>query len=359
MTTADSDNQKAPDDQPTATIEGTPAEDATAGDVDVADGSTDGASGEASSRPAEKTSRSRATKKSGSSAAGRRSGSKKPLKGGPKSPPRSAGSSPAPDPTADEDDELNKLPANGEALSLVEGFTTIDVGDIDVRDSIDDGAGPESGGGDGDDGDSELANPELVHSVVINQPQIPEDVITTVASRTAGSGSERTQGDLLLERPFTGRLPKEFSARDVTLVQTSGASSVGRSATIRATCLIGFGPVGAPSPSTSCPRSKHRWSGTTPRSGAAWPTSLKPEPKLVGRLTCQTPRWTIWSSNWPSTSWIGFGFPPSASSMRTPQPTGSGYWNRSGPSTGTSETLACPTSARTRCTRRLLSGSTI
>ena len=117
-----------------------------------------------------------------------------------------------------DDAELNKLPADGEALSLVEGFTTIDVGDIDLRSDSEGGDTTGVDGGGAADGES--ANPELVHSVVVNEPQIPEDVITTVASRTATSGSERTQGDLLVEQPFTGRLPKEFSARDLALTRS-------------------------------------------------------------------------------------------------------------------------------------------
>lgn len=116
-----------------------------------------------------------------------------------------------------DDAEMNQLPAEGEKLSLVEGFTTIDLGDVDLRSK--DGKG-DGGKGEDTDLEGEGANPELMHSVVVNEPQIPEDVITTVVSRTAVGGSERTQGDLLVEQPFTGRLPKEFSARDLALTRS-------------------------------------------------------------------------------------------------------------------------------------------
>lgn len=121
--------------------------------------------------------------------------------------------------------ELNELPADGEALSLVEGFTTIELNEIDLRDDV--APGTEDGQGDGDDGpegsvdvDDPEANPALVHSVVVNEPQTPEDVITTVASRTATGVAERTQGDLVIDRPFTGRLVKPFAARDVALTRS-------------------------------------------------------------------------------------------------------------------------------------------
>jgi DivIVA domain-containing protein len=162
---------------------------------------------------------------------------------------------------------VNAVPEAGQELSLVEGFTTLEVGDLD-RESVDpeldppgsenpdptalistdgarpagteqiidltaeeghghdrpgsdpdpdsepgSGSGSNSGGGDGEETD-------LVYSVLVNEPQSPDEVITTVASRVATAQRDRTRGDLLLDEAFTGRLPKPFSARDVALTRS-------------------------------------------------------------------------------------------------------------------------------------------
>ncbi len=119
--------------------------------------------------------------------------------------------------------DLNTPPADGQELSLVQGFTTIDLTDGDDGVNSEDidltktsaktenGSGP-AGGVEED--------PELVHSVVVNEPRIPEEMITTVSSRTAAGQPDRTRGDLLIDEPFTGRLGNEFAARDLALTRS-------------------------------------------------------------------------------------------------------------------------------------------
>ena len=46
------------------------------------------------------------------------------------------------------------------------------------------------------------------------------DSITTVSSRSEDSQLDRNRGDLLVEKPFTGRLQKEFAARDLALTRS-------------------------------------------------------------------------------------------------------------------------------------------
>ncbi len=126
--------------------------------------------------------------------------------------------------------DLNELPADGEALSLVEGFSTIELTDADETggdtlpaDDAEDARPPGTGSQADEDEQSSPADedaPELVYSVLVNEPQTPEEVITTVASRTATSQPDRTRGDLLIDEPFTGRLGKEFAARDRALTRS-------------------------------------------------------------------------------------------------------------------------------------------
>ena len=115
--------------------------------------------------------------------------------------------------------ELNTPPADGEELSLVQGFTTIDLTDGDDVDLRGNTSGGADSGGD-KTANAEDDDQELVHSVVVNEPQIPEEVITTVTSRTASSQPDRSRGDLLIDEKFTGRLPKEFGARDLALTRS-------------------------------------------------------------------------------------------------------------------------------------------
>ncbi|MGI9597898.1 MAG: DivIVA domain-containing protein, partial [Acidimicrobiales bacterium] len=123
--------------------------------------------------------------------------------------------------------EINEPPLDGESLSLVEGFTTIELNDgADSKPAeipADQQETPDADRrSDGEPGQSseEDDGAELVYSVLVNEPQTPSDVITTVASRTATSQPDRTRGDLLLDEQFTGRLPKEFGARDRVLARS-------------------------------------------------------------------------------------------------------------------------------------------
>ncbi len=140
---------------------------------------------------------------------------------------------------------INPAPEEGQELSLVQGFTTLEVNDSDSGPDQD--SGPARGSDTGQDGgqsssadddrtqlvevidltaehaqQSEGADedPALVYSVLVNEPQSPDEVITTVASRTATAQRDRTRGDLLIEEAFTGRLPKPFAARDVALTRS-------------------------------------------------------------------------------------------------------------------------------------------
>lgn len=116
--------------------------------------------------------------------------------------------------------EMNEPPAEGQELSLVEGFTTIELNEIDLRD----GQGKDDSGSNNDEGgtgtESDGSDRELVRSAVANEGPGPEEMITTVTSRTASAQRDRTRGDLLIDEPYTGRLGKEFAARDVSLTRS-------------------------------------------------------------------------------------------------------------------------------------------
>ncbi len=109
-------------------------------------------------------------------------------------------------------DDVNRPPADGSQLSLVEGFTTIEVNDIEPA-----GALGAQGAGVGVE-----TEPERGSAPPIALPEVgsPDELITTVASRTASVQPDRTRGDLLLTDPFTGRLPREFAARDAALTRS-------------------------------------------------------------------------------------------------------------------------------------------
>lgn len=126
--------------------------------------------------------------------------------------------------------EINRPPLKGQELSLVEGFTTIELSDSDLSD--DDTSGPGTarprGGAGTDDEAIDIRDTEpggetvepLLPAVVGAVGQQPEELITTVSSRSATAQRDRTRGDLLIDEPFTGRLAPEFSARDVALTRS-------------------------------------------------------------------------------------------------------------------------------------------
>jgi DivIVA domain-containing protein len=116
-----------------------------------------------------------------------------------------------------QDETLNPVPAEGEELSLVEGFTTIDLDDEVVQAAVESQPIAEDAlvGELGAD-----ANPEVQYSVVVNEPETPEDIITTVAARTGTAKPDRMRGDIALDRAYTGRLPDAFAARDAAVARS-------------------------------------------------------------------------------------------------------------------------------------------
>lgn len=119
------------------------------------------------------------------------------------------------------DDQLNEAPLDGTSLSLVEGFSTIVLDDGDTSpapvgngnrgnghtNGHVDAASAVDGGGVGPVG------------VLVEESADPTDIVTTVAGRVNGGTSNRTQGDLLLDRPPSGKLPAVFAARDVAVTR--------------------------------------------------------------------------------------------------------------------------------------------
>ncbi len=101
--------------------------------------------------------------------------------------------------------------ADIEANSLIDGFHTIDLTDDD---SDENGSGTATAktpkGGKKRSGEAKAAARTLA---------IDDHVITTVASRVESPNTDRARGDLLLEEPFSGRVPAEFKARDVALTK--------------------------------------------------------------------------------------------------------------------------------------------
>ncbi len=115
--------------------------------------------------------------------------------------------------TSDGEIKTPKIRAN-QAMTMVDGFTTIDLADetielrrTDEQDSlvVDDGS-----------------TGEVQHSVIVSEPESPDLIITTVTARSATSLLEGNRGDIDLDEPAPGKAPAVFSARDVALAR-SGA----------------------------------------------------------------------------------------------------------------------------------------
>ena len=120
------------------------------------------------------------------------------------------GPGPGPEPDADSDADPYAAAAEADASirarSLVDGFTTIEVAETGrIAEAASDG-GPDV-----------EADSVTVRKSSSGDAVAPDLLITTVASRTASSQPDRTRGDLLTDHAFTGRLPKEFAARDLAL----------------------------------------------------------------------------------------------------------------------------------------------
>ncbi len=119
------------------------------------------------------------------------------------------------------DDQLNAVPPDGSSLSLVEGFSTIVLDDGDTAAAGNGHANGHHRGRAGDDapGSTSHADGTSAVGVLVDEPTDPTDIVTTVAGRLDGRGSSRTQGDLLLDQPPSGKLPAWFSARDVAVTR--------------------------------------------------------------------------------------------------------------------------------------------
>ena len=116
-------------------------------------------------------------------------------------------------------EELNELrPDESTLSSLVEGFTTIELHDELVGQIARSKGRPSAGAATTADGTVERGSPASpTQPTPPTEPSPPGEVITTVASRTASSQRDRTRGDLVVDARFTGRLPREFAARDLAL----------------------------------------------------------------------------------------------------------------------------------------------
>ena len=119
----------------------------------------------------------------------------------------------------DSDDVLNRRPDDGSPLSLVEGFSTIELADDDRS-----GAAPVIDLTDRDGGGGRRSRREREPEVapvgaLVDAPSDPADIITTVACRAAGAQPDRNRGDLLLDREPGGALPAAFEARDIALTK--------------------------------------------------------------------------------------------------------------------------------------------
>ncbi len=108
-------------------------------------------------------------------------------------------------------EDLNSRPADGVPLSLVEGFSTIVLNDEDVASAR---------SGRSTDRSTEAAPVATVDEVAVDGSVDPSRIVTTVAARSNGRSANRTRGDLVIDEPFTDRLPDWFGARDVAVTRS-------------------------------------------------------------------------------------------------------------------------------------------
>ncbi len=113
-------------------------------------------------------------------------------------------------------EDLNAPPADGVPLSLVEGFSTIVLNDEDA------GGSKGSKTSKGSTGARSQPDPAPVGTLVdtADPDADPATIITTVAARTSGRSATGNRGDLVLDEPFTERLPEWFGARDVAVTRS-------------------------------------------------------------------------------------------------------------------------------------------
>lgn len=120
------------------------------------------------------------------------------------------------------EEDLNARPADGIPLSLVEGFSTIVLNDEDVSP----GRSGRPGSAATTDVEPESASTgdpapvATVGDVEIDASVDPSRIVTTVAARSNGRNANRTRGDLVVDEPFTDRLPDWFGARDVAVTRS-------------------------------------------------------------------------------------------------------------------------------------------
>ncbi len=128
------------------------------------------------------------------------------------------GETPDADTPASVVDAADQASAENDVIGADTPFVTVDLGDIDLTDGIDIDLTEETNGS-GPDAARHASGDRVGAAQTQTAVTAPEEVITTVASRIAPAVLGRTRGDLPVEDAYTGRLAKEFSARDLALTR--------------------------------------------------------------------------------------------------------------------------------------------
>ncbi len=114
-------------------------------------------------------------------------------------------------------EDLNARPADGVPLSLVEGFSTIVLNDEDGRPASSRDRDPSPVAADGGEFGADSA--AGIVGVLVDDAD-PSTIITTVAARTRDGKLNGTRGDLVIDQPFSDRLPDWCGARDVAVTRS-------------------------------------------------------------------------------------------------------------------------------------------